>query len=77
MMAKNKVSLNDCLEQIEEMAEKTGVKLTHAEDEEKFGTTLDPQGTGAHEYLEGGKNWETILIISFKINQESNIVLKT
>ena len=56
MMAKNKVSLNDCLEQIEEMAEKTGVKLTHAEDEEKFGTTLDPQGTGAHEYLEGGKN---------------------
>ena len=45
-MAKNKASLNDCLEQIEEMAEKTGVTLTHAEDEDKFGTTLDSQGTG-------------------------------
>ena len=55
-MAKNKASLNDCLEQIEEMAEKTGVTLTHAEDEDKFGTTLDSQGTGQHEYLEGGKN---------------------
>jgi hypothetical protein len=56
MMAKNKASLNDCLEQIEEMAEKCGVLLTHAEEEDKFGTTLDIQGQGPHEYLEGGKN---------------------
>ena len=42
MMAKSKASLNDCLDQIEEMAEKTGVRLTHADDQEIFGTTLEP-----------------------------------
>ena len=55
MMAKNKASLNDCLEQIEEMAEKTGVQLTSAE-EEGFGTTLEAQAFEPHKYLEGGKN---------------------
>ena len=57
MMAKNKASLNDCLEQIEEMAEKTGVQLTSAE-EEGFGTTLEAQAFEPHKYLEGGKNWK-------------------
>lgn len=55
-MAKNKASLNDCLEQIEEMAEKTGVLLTSAEEEEGFGTTLESQAYEPHKYLEGGKN---------------------
>ena len=55
-MAKNKASLNDCLEQIEEMAEKTGVQLTSAAEEGVFGTTLDAQAYEPHKYLEGGKN---------------------
>ena len=40
MMAKNKASLNDCMDAIEEVAEKENITLTHAEDENVMGTTL-------------------------------------
>ncbi len=46
MIAKNKASLNDCMDAIEEMTEKENITLTHAEDEDMLGTTLQIQGQG-------------------------------